>query len=114
MQQQSAQLGVEHATNLLHALENLDSKNHDEFMQQIIKENRMNLGTLGKGFKYQYHVSNHEPLIVTDELNKSASVESPVRHEISRTRHLGDNVCRRFHAPFTNLQAVARSVRRAM
>jgi len=66
MKQQIAQLGIEHAVNLFHALEGRYPKDHAEFMQRVIKENNIKLPTLGIGFKYEYDVANHELLIVKD------------------------------------------------
>jgi hypothetical protein len=64
MKQQIAQLGIEHAVNLFHALEGRYPKDHDEFMQRIIKENQMKLPEPARGFAYEYDVPNHTLVVV--------------------------------------------------
>jgi len=69
MKQKIAQLGIEHAVNLFHALEGRYPKDYDEFMQRIIKENQMKLPEPARGFAYQYDVENHTLVVVQEDAN---------------------------------------------
>lgn len=62
--QQISTLGIEHAVNLFHASEGRYPKDHDEFMQRIIKENQIQLPVLPGELKYQYDVANHKLMVV--------------------------------------------------
>ena len=62
--QRIAQFPIEQSMNLFHALEGRYPKDHDEFMQRIIKENKMQLPEPAKGFAYQYDVANHTLVVV--------------------------------------------------
>lgn len=62
--QQISTLGIEHAVNLFHASEGRYPKDHDEFMQRIIKENQIRLPVLPGQLKYQYDVPNHRLMVV--------------------------------------------------
>lgn len=55
---------VEAAINLYHASEGRYPKDLDEFMEQIIKANRINLPVLPGGKIYQYDVDNHKLVVV--------------------------------------------------
>ena len=66
MKQQIAQLGIDHAINLFRALEDRYPKDHNEFMQRVIKENNIRLPEPSRGFAYQYDVENHKLLVVKD------------------------------------------------
>ncbi|MCH2210043.1 MAG: hypothetical protein MK110_01985 [Fuerstiella sp.] len=66
MKQRIAGLGIEHAVNLFHALEGRYPKDHEEFMQRIIKENNMQLPEPARGFSYEYDVQNHKLVVVKD------------------------------------------------
>ena len=66
MKQRIAQFPIEQSMNLFHALEGRYPKDHDEFMQRIIKENKMQLPQPAKGFAYQYDVANHTLVVVRD------------------------------------------------
>ena len=64
VKQQLAQLNIQHSVRLFHALEGRYPKDHDEFMQRVIKENNVRLPQIGRGYEYQYDVANHELKIV--------------------------------------------------
>lgn len=62
--QRIAILEITHAVNLFHALEGRYPKDHDEFMEKVIKANNIRLPQLGTRYSYQYDVENHELLVV--------------------------------------------------
>ena len=51
---------VEHAMNLFNGLHGHYPKSHDEFMEQIIRANSIQLPQLDEGFEYLYDPSDHE------------------------------------------------------
>lgn len=65
--QRLAILEIKHAVNIFNAMEGRYPKDHDEFMQKVIKANSIKLPVLGPGFQYQYDVENHELLVVKSE-----------------------------------------------
>ena len=64
--QQLAQLGIEHAVQMFHAMKGRYPKNYDEFMQRVIRTNQIRLPKPGRGFRYEYDVDNHKLVIVKD------------------------------------------------
>ena len=52
------------AINLFHATEDRYPKDHEEFMEKIIKANNIKLNVLPGGKKYQYDVENHELVVI--------------------------------------------------
>jgi hypothetical protein len=67
MVEKTAKLGIEHALNLFNATEGRYPKDHDEFMQRIIKENNIRLPVLPHKAKYEYDVENHQLVVVKAE-----------------------------------------------
>jgi hypothetical protein len=59
-----AQLGIMQAVNLFNAEHGRYPKDHEEFMEKIIKANSMELPVLPGKLRYQYDVENHELKIV--------------------------------------------------
>ena len=55
---------IEAAVNLFHAMEDRYPKDIDEFMERIIKENKIQLPVLPGGKQYQYDVENHKLVVV--------------------------------------------------
>lgn len=55
---------VAHAVNLFQATEGRYPKDYDEFMERIIKENKINLPVLPGGKKYQYDEVNHILVVI--------------------------------------------------
>ncbi|HUQ69994.1 MAG TPA: hypothetical protein VM165_10750 [Planctomycetaceae bacterium] len=55
---------IEHALNLYNATEGHYPKSYEEFMEQIIKANRIELPVLPGGKKYQYDVENHQLVVI--------------------------------------------------
>ncbi len=55
---------IEHAVNLFHANEDRYPKDYQEFMDRIIKENKIELPVLPGGKQYQYDVENHKLVVV--------------------------------------------------
>jgi len=66
LKEKVAGLGIDHAVNLFQALEGRYPKDHDEFMEKVIKANHIKLPTLGKGKSYEYDVENHKLVVVID------------------------------------------------
>lgn len=64
MMEQVAKLGVDNAINTFYAVEGRYPKDHDEFMERIIKENNLKLPVLPYGDKYLYDVPNHKLIVV--------------------------------------------------
>lgn len=64
LKEKVAGLGIDHAVRMFHALEGRYPRDHDEFMQRIIKQNNLRLPNLPADREYQYDVSNHKLLIV--------------------------------------------------
>lgn len=62
--EQTSKLQIQHAINLFHAANDRYPKDHAEFMQQIIKANRIQLPVLPAEAEYQYDVENHELVVV--------------------------------------------------
>lgn len=67
LKEQVAGMGIGYAVRQFHALEGRYPKDHDEFMEKIIKANNIRLPTLGKGKSYEYDVENHKLVIVIDQ-----------------------------------------------
>ena len=61
---QTAKLGVTKALQLFNALEGRYPKDHQEFMEKVIKANGIQLPVLPGKRRYQYDVENHELVIV--------------------------------------------------
>jgi len=55
---------IAQAVNLFHASEDRYPKDHQEFMDRIIKENKIELPVLPGGKQYQYDVEKHELVVV--------------------------------------------------
>ena len=66
LKQRIAALSLDHAINMFHALEGRYPKDYDEFMQRVIKENKIQLPEPAKGLCYEYDVENHKLLIVKE------------------------------------------------
>ncbi len=66
LKQRLAALSLDHAVNLFHAVEGRYPKDYDEFMQRVIKENKIQLPEPAKGLHYEYDVENHKLLVVKD------------------------------------------------
>ncbi len=66
LKEQVAGLGIDHAVNLFYATEGRYPKDHDEFMNRIIRENQIRLPVLGSGKSYEYDVANHKLVVVTE------------------------------------------------
>ena len=62
--QQASKLAVQQALNLFNAANGRFPKDHDEFMDKIIKANNIRLPVLPGGRQYQYDVENHELVVV--------------------------------------------------
>jgi hypothetical protein len=60
---------IEAALNLFKANEDRYPNDYDEFMEKIIKDNRIQLPVLPGGKRYQYDVENHK-LVVVDAVVK--------------------------------------------
>ncbi len=60
----AAQIQITQAINIFNALHDRYPKDHEEFMEQIIKANGITLPVLPGGVQYQYDVENHELKIV--------------------------------------------------
>ena len=67
LRQQVTMLPVTQAIQLFQATEGRYPKDHAEFMQRIIKENRIPLPELPAGQRYEYDVANHQLLVVRDK-----------------------------------------------
>jgi hypothetical protein len=65
--EQTSKLAIEHALNLFNATEGRYPKDHEEFMQRIIKENHIKLPVLPHKAKYEYDVENHQLVVVKAE-----------------------------------------------
>jgi len=66
LKQQLAQLSIERAVQMFHALEGRYPKDHAEFMQRVIKENNIRLPQTASRFRYEYDVANHKLVVVQD------------------------------------------------
>lgn len=76
MMEQVSKLGIEHSVNLFYATEGRYPKDHDEFMQRIIKENNIQLPVLPFHAQYQYDVENHK-LVVVKAPEKAPDGQAP-------------------------------------
>ncbi len=54
------EIAVPHALNLYQALNGDYPKSHDEFMDKIIRENRIDLPKLPRNAQYRYHPEDHQ------------------------------------------------------
>ncbi len=59
-----SQLAITQAVNLFYAEKGRYPKDHEEFMEKIIKQNKIELPELPGDRQYQYDVENHELVIV--------------------------------------------------
>jgi len=59
-----AKIQITHAINLFWGAEGRYPKDHQEFMEKIIKQNKIELPVLPGDRQYQYDVENHELVIV--------------------------------------------------
>ena len=57
---------IQHAVRLFEAVNARYPKDHEEFMEKVIKANNIKLEELGGGWKYQYDVDAHELRVVRD------------------------------------------------
>jgi hypothetical protein len=73
--EQISKLGVEQAINLFYAAEGRYPKDHDEFMQRIIKENNIQLPVLPFKGRYKYDVEQHKLVVVRDEENAAKAAQ---------------------------------------
>ena len=64
MKQKLAALNIDQAVNLFHATEGRYPKDHDEFMQRVIKANRIRLPEPAHGLRYEYDVDAHKLVVV--------------------------------------------------
>lgn len=64
MLERIASLKIDPAVNLFHATEGRYPASHEEFMEQIIKPNRIELPVLPGGKQYQYDVENHKLVVI--------------------------------------------------
>lgn len=62
--QRLAQMGITRAVELFHAAQGRYPKDHDEFMEKIIRENGIKLPVLSGKKEYQYDVQNHKLIVV--------------------------------------------------
>jgi hypothetical protein len=60
----AAQLAITQAVNLFHAEHDRYPRDHEEFMEKIIRYNGIELPVLPGGLQFQYDVENHELKIV--------------------------------------------------
>lgn len=61
---QAAKLTITQAVNLFHAEHDRYPKDHEEFMERIIKANQITLPVLPGNVHYEYDVENHELVVV--------------------------------------------------
>ena len=66
LKQRIAALSLDQAINMFHALEGRYPKDYEEFMQRVIKENKIQLPSPAKGLYYKYDVENHKLVVVKD------------------------------------------------
>jgi hypothetical protein len=69
MVEKISMIQITNALELFRATEDRYPKDHEEFMQRIIKENNIQLPVLPYKGKYQYDVENHELKAVYDREN---------------------------------------------
>lgn len=62
--QQIAKLAINQALSLFNATNDRYPEDHEEFMEEIIKANNIQLPVLPGGRQYQYDVQNHELVVV--------------------------------------------------
>ena len=65
--EQVAKLGIDKQVATFYAIEGRYPKDHDEFMEKIVKKNNLKLPVLPGGSKYQYDVENHKLIVVKAE-----------------------------------------------
>ena len=61
---QAAKIQITQAVNLFNAEHGRYPKDHEEFMEMVVKPNQIQLPVLPGGVEYQYDVENHELKIV--------------------------------------------------
>ena len=67
MKQQIAEMQIENAIRVFHALENRYPRDHEEFMEQVIKGQQHSSAATGKpGKRYEYDVANHRLMVVRE------------------------------------------------
>lgn len=64
LMEQISKMGVQRALDFFNAANGRYPKDHEEFMEKIIRENDIRLPVLPGGSKYQYDVENHELVVV--------------------------------------------------
>ena len=62
--EQLMKLQIQQALNLFQAANGRYPKNHDEFMEKVIRANQIKLAVLPGNWVYQYDVQNHELVVV--------------------------------------------------
>lgn len=72
MMEQLSKSFVQHDLDLFYADTGKYPKDHEEFMQRIIKDNHRELPVLPFGAKYKYDVENHKLLIVPSDEKSGA------------------------------------------
>ena len=65
--QKISKLGIEKALGFFNATHGRYPKDHEEFMEKIIKANDIQLPVLPGGRQYQYDVENHKLVVVAGE-----------------------------------------------
>ena len=64
MLEQISKTHIEHALNLYNAVEGRYPATYEEFMDKIIKANKIQLPVLPGGKQYQYDVENHKLVVI--------------------------------------------------
>ncbi len=72
-QLQLPQLAIQQALELFNASEGRYPRDHQEFMQRIIAENRISLPQLPAGHAWKYDVARHQVLAVQDSATEPAA-----------------------------------------
>ena len=62
--QRAAKMGIDKQLQIFNAMHDRYPKDHEEFMEKIIKANNVPLPVLPGGRQYQYDVENHELIVV--------------------------------------------------
>ncbi len=58
------EIQIPHAMGIFQATEGRFPKDHDEFMERIVKENNIQLPVLPKGHEYKYDPESHDLMVV--------------------------------------------------
>ena len=64
MMEKVSKLGIDQALSFYYATNGYYPKTYDDFMEQIIKANNIQLPVLPAGAEYQYDVANHKLVVV--------------------------------------------------